>query len=158
MIGKNAIMAWSTTQAVPSLSSGESEWHGITKAAAEGLGVQAGIHDLGDELSLEVRSDSSAALGIGLRRGLGKLKHVESRYFWLQHAVHNERLTLRKEGTKTDCADPLTKYLDRETLERHLEAIGFVVLEGRHLLLPKLTVDAEQLSRQSQLKLLALTR
>ena len=158
MIGSNAIMAWSTTQAVPSLSSGESEWHGVTKAAAEGLGVQAGIHDLGDELDLEVCTDSSAALGIGLRRGLGKLKHVESRYFWLQHAVHNKRLSLRKEGTKTNRADPFTKYLDRETLERHLTAIGFVVLTGRHSLVPKLTVDTEQLSRQSQLKLLALIR
>ena len=81
IVGNNAVMAWSTTQAVPSLSSGESEWHGVTNAAAEGIGVQAGINDLGEELALQVWTDSSAALGIGLRRGLGKLKHVESRHF-----------------------------------------------------------------------------
>ena len=80
-VGRASLLSWSTTQATPSLSSGESEWHGITKTSAEGLGVQAGLQDFNVQVKLRAWTDSTAALGIGKRKGLGKLKHVESRYF-----------------------------------------------------------------------------
>jgi len=105
MTGKHCLTAWSTTQQLPSLSIGEAEWYGVNKTSAEGLGVKAGCQDLGDEYHLRVWTDSSAAIGIGNRLGLGKLKHVETQYLWVQHARKQNRPSLHKEEGKNNCAD-----------------------------------------------------
>ena len=41
------LKSWATTQMVVAQSSGEAEYYALTKAAAEGLGVQALMEDLG---------------------------------------------------------------------------------------------------------------
>eukprot|EP00969_Alexandrium_andersonii_P171542 7582616-Alexandrium_andersonii.AAC.1 len=60
------------TQKTIALSSGEAELAGIAKVAAEGLGLMAIARDLGFSASLEVRADSSAAIGICRRTGIGR--------------------------------------------------------------------------------------
>ena len=72
-IGDHSLMAWATTQTLPSLSSGESEWYGVNKTSAEGLGVKSGCEDFGDDYDLRVWTDSSAALGMGKKLGAGRL-------------------------------------------------------------------------------------
>ena len=72
MIGSHFIKSWSPTQAVISLSSGESEFYGVVKASGIGLGYQALMEDLGWRLDLRVWTDSTATIGICGRAGLGK--------------------------------------------------------------------------------------
>ena len=151
MKGKHGLHSWSTTQSLPSLSSGESEWYGLTKTCAEGLGVQSGAADLGDTLGLRGWSDATAALGISKRQGAGKLKHVESRFLWVQDAVKKGRLTLHKEETKLNKGDCFTKYLGNPELMKHVKAMGFVILEGRHSLAPHVAADLGQMNRTSPL-------
>ena len=53
------------------LSSAEAELTGISKGAAQGLGLQTIAADLGITLNLCVHTDATAAIGICRRRGLG---------------------------------------------------------------------------------------
>ena len=47
MVGDVCLKAWSTTQRVVALSSGEAEYNAAVKGASEGLGFLAGCADLG---------------------------------------------------------------------------------------------------------------
>ena len=42
-----ALKSWSSTQATVAMSSGEAEYYALVKGAAEGLGMQALMKDLG---------------------------------------------------------------------------------------------------------------
>ena len=79
MLGKHLIKSWSSTQGLVSLSSGEAEYYGVFKAVRIGLGYQSLLKDLGVELPLRARTDSTASMGICGRSGLGKLRHIDTR-------------------------------------------------------------------------------
>ncbi len=78
MLGGHAVKHWSSTKQSISLSSGEAEFAGVIRGAGQGLGYQALLRDLGVELPLRVWTDSSAAIGICTRQGLGKLRHLDT--------------------------------------------------------------------------------
>ena len=59
----------------------------MVKGASQTLGMISIAGDLGYHLSGRVRSDASAALGIVNRQGLGKLRHINVQYLWLQAKV-----------------------------------------------------------------------
>ena len=60
-----------------SLSSGESEFYFLAKAGGISLGYQALLWDVGIVLPVRVWMDSTAAIGICGRQGLGKLRHID---------------------------------------------------------------------------------
>ena len=64
MVGTHSIKAWSRTQALIALSSGESELYASLKIAAEALGILSMAKDFAWNLRGEVWGDASAALGI----------------------------------------------------------------------------------------------
>ena len=70
------------TQASLALSSGEAEFYGVVKGAGVGLGQQALLRDIGIELPVRVWTDSTAAIGICGRQGLGKLRHLACQSLW----------------------------------------------------------------------------
>ena len=43
-----------------------------------------------------VGSDSSAAIGISSRSGVGKVRHIATRYLWVQDAVREKQIMLKK--------------------------------------------------------------
>ena len=88
MIGRYRIRTLSSTQASVTLSSGEAEFYGLVKAVSSGLGHQSVVHARpGHDLPVCVGTDSSAALGIATRSGLGKLRHLETHTLWVQEKV-----------------------------------------------------------------------
>ena len=82
--GHHLIKSWSSNQQIVALSSGEAELYALTKGAAQTLGIVSMARDMGDSLRAVVRSDSSAALAISQRVGLGKVRHLEVQYLWIQ--------------------------------------------------------------------------
>ena len=56
--------------------------------------MQSLLRDLGWEVEVGVWTDSSTAKGVAARRGLGKLRHVELRYLWVQEVVRMGRIRL----------------------------------------------------------------
>ena len=77
MVGQHPIKAWSATQASIALRSGEAEYSGIVRGVGIALGMQALYKDIGLALPVCVWTESSAAIGIGGRQGLGNLRHLE---------------------------------------------------------------------------------
>ena len=100
-LGDTPVRGWSSNQAVIALSSGEAEYYAALKGASAALGYQSMLRDIGIRVSVALFTDSSAARGIIHRAGLGKLRHLETGYLWLQAAVANKRLQVRKvKGTE----------------------------------------------------------
>ena len=85
MHGKHYIKSWSKTQALVALSSVESELDAIVKASSETLGVMSLIRDANKNFTSAIFSDASAALGIVQRQGLGKLRHIDCSYLFVQN-------------------------------------------------------------------------
>ena len=58
--------------------------------------------------------DASAAKGIAMRVGLGKLKHVDISQLWVQEKVRSGEVEIVKVGTHENIADTLTKYVNNQ--------------------------------------------
>ena len=148
MIGSHCIWTWSSTQASVTLSSGEAAYYGVVKAAGAGLGHQSLMDDLGLHLPVRVWTDSSAALGIASRSGLGKLRHLETHTLWVQEKVRTGAISLRKVWGEVNPADLFTKHLpSRDKVSQLLGLFGCEYREGRAAAAPLLRphdVDGRQ--------------
>ena len=69
-----------------------SELYGLVKGSAAGLALQSLLVDRGLHLELDVLCDSSAAGGFSQRQGLGRMRHVQTRYLWVQERVKEGHL------------------------------------------------------------------
>ena len=124
-----------TTQVPISLSTGESEWHGVVKGACVGLGMKSLAYDLTHvQYPLTLRPDSSAAVGIGSRRGVGKLRHVDTSSLWLQQHVMSKNILLEKVAGEANPADLGTKHLAAPRMTTLMAALGLHRASGRHRL------------------------
>ena len=81
------------------------------KAAGAGLGHQSITEDFGFDTPVRVWTDSSAALGISTRSGLGKLRHLETHTLWVQEKVRTGAIQVRKVRGDVNPADIFTKHL-----------------------------------------------
>ena len=95
-MGKHVIKSWSLTQSVIALSSGETEYYGLVKGASLAMGTRSFIADLGIDMGIRVRTDSTAAKGIASRTGLGKVRHIEVAQLWVQEKIRNGDIVLEK--------------------------------------------------------------
>ena len=96
--------------------------------------------DLGEDVKVVLRSDSSAALGIGGRQGLGKLRHLETGYLWLHDVLQQKRLSIRKVKGTENPADLGTTHLNFEDTSRHLVFLGFEFQCGRSTAVPAISL------------------
>ena len=132
MIGKHTIKSWSSTQTSIALSSGEAEFNGVVIGSGVGLGYQSLLRDLGLEVPLRVWTDSSAAIGICNRQGLGGVRHLDTHTLWVQQAVRCKKIDLRKVDGEVNPADVFTKHsLTRERLMKLVELFECEFLGGR---------------------------
>ena len=113
------------------LSSAEAELTGISKAAAQGLGLQSIASDLGMTLALKVMSDATAAIGISRRRGLGKVRHLATADLWMQDRIRKGDFSLEKIPGAENPSDMLTKHVDKCTLVKHMKTWGLRYEDGR---------------------------
>ena len=87
--------------------------------------------DFGDDLNIGLWSDASAAIAISQRSGLGKLRHIQTQYLWLQERVSAKDLRLTKVVGTANPADMLTKNLAKPDLDKHLEFSNLLIRDGR---------------------------
>ena len=106
--------------------------YALTKGAAQTLGIVSMARDMGEELRAVVHSDSSAALATSQRVGLGKVRHIDVQYLWIQERHSAKEIDLRKVKGEVNPADLLTKGVPQETLRRHAAAAGIDLGEGLH--------------------------
>ena len=84
------------------------------------------------EVGIQVNTDSSAAKSMVMRKGAGRVRHIEVRELWVQDRVANGELQIFKVKGEFNAADGLTKHVERHKMDRYMEACGFVRSDGRH--------------------------
>ena len=72
----------------------------------------------------------SAGIAIGSRRGLGKVKHIDTAFLWVQDLVTNQRMRLNKVGTKEMLADFLTKGVNQEVMRTCMTGLNLYFKSG----------------------------
>ena len=132
MIWNHLIKAWSSTQPGIALSSGEAEVVGVTRAAAIAFGFRSLLPDFGQtSIQGRVWTDSSAAIGICKRQGLGKLRHLDTQMLWVQQRVRNNDLDLYYVPGVRNPADIFTKpNIPPARLDSLLELMGCIFRYG----------------------------
>jgi hypothetical protein len=122
MMGAHTLKTWATNQAVLALSSGEAEYYAIVKAASVAIGIRSLAADMGItfECPITIKSDASAAIGIGSRVGIGKVRHIEVTQLWVQEKVVNGEIVIEKVATEDNLADALTKAVDAQIIQKHV--------------------------------------
>ena len=144
MLGSHVLKTWSSTQSSISLSSGEAEFYGVVRASGVALGQRSLMQDLGHELPVRVWTDSSAAMGVSNRQGLGKLRHIETQSLWVQQKVRHGDVELRKIRGDANPADLFTKYLpSKDKLDSLVALFGCEYRGGRAENAPMLRRVAE---------------
>ena len=86
--------------------------------------------DLGLNLKGRVHTDSSAAKGIASRRGLGKTRHIDTQFLWVQERIQAGDFTLHKESTNDNVGDLFTKHLDQSKSADFTSRLGYTAREG----------------------------
>ena len=139
MWGPHALKTWATSQSTIALSSGEAELYAMTKMAVQIKGMMSLAADFEMDLKGIVRSDSTAAIGIAHREGLGgRCRHINVQYLWIQERVREGQLGLTKVLGKDNPADMMTKAVGSETLQQHLKFMNFRSAAGRAVKASKL--------------------
>ena len=131
MGGSCFIKAWSKTMEILALSSGESELGAMVKGCTEGLGVKSLLADFDISVQVKILSDSTAAIGMVKRLGLGRVRHLTVSDLWIQQGIRNGSFTVVKHPSATNPADLMTKTKGRDDLMKLLSIMGFAILGGR---------------------------
>ena len=131
MVGSHVIKSYSKQQRTIALSSAEAELHAMVAASSECLGIMALLRDMGRVMAGDIYSDSSAALGIAQRQGIGKLRHVRTQALWVQEVRSEGRLGYHKVLGSRNPSDAMTKYMTSVLLEQHIATVGMVSRGGR---------------------------
>ena len=87
--------------------------------------------DLGVDVSLTILADSSAAIGICRRTGIGKVRHLAVGQLWVQERVRAGDFELHTHPGAQNPADMLTKAVNRELVDRHTAYVGLSFEGGR---------------------------
>ena len=138
MHGEHYIKSWSRQQNLVSLSSAEAELYGLVKASSESLGCQSMARDFGHTRAVRIYADASAALGIVHRKGLGKVRHIDTNTLWVQQAACTKRIEYLKVHGAVNPADALTKQLAEAIRNTHFAKLNMQFLEGRAAAAPEL--------------------
>jgi hypothetical protein len=124
MLGGHLLKAWSSTQGGIALSSAEAEYYAMVDAATRGFGIKSLAAELGLKINVVLHTDSSGAKSMASRRGAGRVRHIETKWLWLQAAVANGLIKLEKVAGTVNPADLMTKFLAMELIRRHLGFCG----------------------------------
>ena len=126
LLGVN-LQSHSRTQQTIALSSGEAELYAIGAGAADSLFIRSLLLEacLIPRVHLFVHTDSTAGKSMASRYGTSrKTRHVQLRHLFVQELVTSGMITIRKVLGTLKNADILTKYVNKETLARHVATFG----------------------------------
>ena len=87
-----------------------------------------------------MHTDASAAIGISGRKGLGKVRHLETNQLWIQDKIKQGDICVFKCNGPENPADALTKPVKNDELTAHIWHAGMLVKGGRHELAPRVSV------------------
>ena len=107
------------------MSSGESELHPLGAVSAELIFAQAILKEIGLSFLIHARADSSTARAVPTKQGASrKMKHIHTRFLFIQDLVFRKLLTMSSVKTDVNPSDIRTKPLGRERFHRLRSVLG----------------------------------
>ena len=123
-------------QGTPATSSGEAEVRALTQCAQDLVFVRnLGVEDFGMTIDVpRLFCDSSAAIQVARRLGVGKMRHVDLGHFYIQELVKEKRVIVQKIKGTENPSNALTKHLTTgKEMEEAREMLGLVTLDKQGL-------------------------
>ena len=130
-VGQHTLATWSSTEKVVLLSSVESEYYSMVRCAGEAIGLANTIQELGHQAQIRIWTNAAAARGLALRSRSGTIKHMETKYFWLQQKEKNQELRIERIRGTVNPADLMTEHLDGKRLVTLCELLNIKRVDGR---------------------------
>ena len=90
--------------------------------------------EMGRTINIDVETDSTAAIGMCSRTGFGKTRHIQVRWLWIQDAIRDKVVRLRKVRGTDNEADMGTKDPDGPIHQRLLQKLPLKPTQCRRLL------------------------
>ena len=119
-------------QASVALSSCEGEVMAASEGIKEALLLQEVLMFVGlGHYEIEIKMDSSAAHAFFHRRGVGRMKHIDSRILWLQDLIAAGGVRLKKIPRTQNLADMLTHTPSAKELEMFLPLMSLTKCSER---------------------------
>ena len=97
------------TQVLIAWSSPEAEYYACTVEVSEAKFVQSLLLEWGEPGEIEHVVDNSSAITLGRWIGLGGVRHMETRYMWIQEELMAQRLKLTKINGTENATEVATK-------------------------------------------------
>ena len=115
----------SRTQKLVSLSSGEAEVYSCSSGASDSILLTRLIAWMtGFKVVTVLHADSSAARGILLRQGVGRVRHLSCRILWLQDHINGGHMRLAAIAGSLSPADIGTRRLPSGRLKSLVALLG----------------------------------
>ena len=87
--------SWVASDQVRALSSGEAEHNGIVDGPARGIFTKHMYEEMVRTINVDVETDSTAVIGMCSRTGVGKTRHIQVRWLWIQDAIRDKVVRLK---------------------------------------------------------------
>ncbi len=140
-MGDHYIKSWAKTQSTIATSSAEAELYAVVKATQEGMATAAIYAAYQRDIKIKLWCDASAALAIVQRNGLGKTKHVQVGWLWIQQMAKRDKANFNKINGQVNPADLMTKNLTKNIADRHLSTMSCKFTSGRADAAPNMAMD-----------------
>ena len=98
--------------------------------------MQAMMAEFGIKVDLVIKSDAIAAIGIVKRQGLGRVRHLAVADLWVQQRAKQGEVLYKKLDGKRNTSDMLTKPVEKEVIDRHMQSLGLEFRTGRSEVTP----------------------
>ncbi len=131
MNGKHTIKSWSKTQATVATSSAEAELYAVARGTQEAMASLTMLREFNIIFTAKLFTVASAALAISQREGLGKLKHINVQWLWIQDISKRGMVWYHKVAGSENPADAMTKYLTKAIVDKHLAAMKYHFGDGQ---------------------------
>ena len=129
--GSHVLKTWCRTQATVALSSAEAELYGLVRASSEALGLASLHQDLGTSMRCTVLVDATAALAIVARQCVGRVRHLDTYFLWMQEKSRLGKIKLETVDGTLNGADLFTKALPWSIIEKHTARMDAEVLHTK---------------------------
>ena len=76
--------------------------------------------DLGVQCQIEIGIDAAATIGVVKRQGVGRVRHLDVRFLWVQEKISSGEFHIRKVLGTENAADLFTKFLGSDLIHAAL--------------------------------------
>lgn len=89
--------------------------------------MQSMARDLGLELRIRLWVDSTARIGMASRRGVGRIRHLQTSGLWLQRLVVDKVIEVKKVKGDVNPADLFTNHLSQPKIAELLNMLSITI-------------------------------